>query len=173
MKMCFKCGKEKPLFDFYEHKRMADGYLNKCKECTKSDVSNNYRKNIGYCKEYEKNRAQLPHRIAARNAYASSPRGREVGNRLSRKWAVENPEKRKESLLKWEANNPEKRAAHNAVFLAIQRGVIEKSPCELCGESSAQAHHDDYAKPLNVRWLCSRCHARHHVTVRRCGSVTA
>jgi hypothetical protein len=36
-KICFKCNKVKPLTDYYKHKQMGDGHLNKCKDCTKVD----------------------------------------------------------------------------------------------------------------------------------------
>lgn len=36
-KTCFRCGTERRLSDFYTHPRMADGHLNKCKDCTRQD----------------------------------------------------------------------------------------------------------------------------------------
>ena len=48
--------------------------------------------------------------------------------------------------------------AHQVVFRAVCRGVLKRGLCEVCGSPKVQAHHDDYSKPLEVRWLCVRHH---------------
>lgn len=56
-------------------------------------------------------------------------------------------------------------AAHAAVSAALKNGRLTKGACE---QASAEcrgrviAHHDDYARPLDVRWLCERHHGLHH-----------
>lgn len=56
MKICFKCGKSKPLTDFYKHPQMPDGHVNKCKECNKRDVRKNYAENKTQYQAYDRAR---------------------------------------------------------------------------------------------------------------------
>ena len=53
---------------------------------------------------------------------------------------------------------PEKDRARRAVKHAVKSGKLVKTPCELCGNEKVVAHHDDYSKPLEVRWVCRHCH---------------
>lgn len=46
---------------------------------------------------------------------------------------------------------------------AIRVGQLKKQPCEICGSRKSEGHHDDYGRPLKVRWLCRQHHKNHHV----------
>jgi hypothetical protein len=55
-----------------------------------------------------------------------------------------------------------RRDAVTTVNNAVRDGRLDRQPCEACGAEPAQGHHDDYSKPLEVRWLCPPCHANEH-----------
>lgn len=133
-KECFKCHQVKPLDEFYKHPRMADGHLNKCKECTKRDVQRNCDDHIFEKHEYERKR----------------------GSTTKRK------EQRRESQRRRRARFPEKHSARKKVRRAVASGLLVPKPCEVCGNCQVQAHHDDYSKPLDVRWLCFVHHREVH-----------
>ena len=44
----------------------------------------------------------------------------------------------------------------------IKRGKLIRQPCEICATPKTEPHHDDYSKPLAVRWLCRQHHLDHH-----------
>ena len=69
----------------------------------------------------------------------------------------------KETNRRWYAENRYKAAAHDLVKKAVRAGRLQKKPCEFCGKLDVHAHHDDYDKPLEVRWLC----AFHHKFVHK------
>lgn len=58
--------------------------------------------------------------------------------------------------------HPEKAAAHAALTGAIRRRELVRQPCEVCGAADTEGHHDDYSKPLTVRWLCKAHHLEAH-----------
>ena len=63
------------------------------------------------------------------------------------------------------ANWIEVSRAHAAVAKAIKDGNIIKQPCEVCKSEDAEAHHEDYSKPLDVRWLCRSHHRQRHMEI--------
>jgi len=149
MKVCRECNVEKPLFDFYKHFAMGDGYLNKCKLCVKSRINKHREENIEKIREYDKLRSMLPHRVKARTEYAKT-----VNGKISKQRSMKN----------YHEKFPMKRACHVITGNAIRdKKLIKPSNCSKCdSNTNIQAHHDDYTKPLNVRWLCVKCHVKWH-----------
>jgi len=48
-------------------------------------------------------------------------------------------------------------------------GHIKKpKKCDKCGlKKPIEAHHQNYSKPLKVRWLCRQCHIALHTILRK------
>ncbi len=55
-----------------------------------------------------------------------------------------------------------KKDIHAYTNAAARLGIIIKTPCEICSKPKTEAHHDDYNKPMDVRWLCRKHHNEHH-----------
>lgn len=134
MKRCFRCLKCLPRSEFYRHPSMADGRLGKCKECARADVRKRYRDKREICRRYEKAREQDPQRKLKKLEYQRVYRSR----------------------------NKHKDKARRAVSRAIRSGTLIRQNCEICEAPKTEAHHEDYSKPLQVRWLCFRHHREAH-----------
>lgn len=158
---CKKCGLTKPVSDFYPHQ------CYECKECSKKRIRENRAAKIEYYQAFDKSRANLPHRVEARKSYAETESGKEARNRANKAWQQRNPQLINAKTREYRKNNREKYKAHNAVSVAIIQGILIQKPCESCGASPVHAHHDDYSRPLDVRWLCPPCHAAHHKAERQ------
>lgn len=151
MKVCKKCGVEKDLSDFYKKPRMADGHLNHCIPCVKAYEKQRRLKVIDHLIAYDKARQNLPHRVQARKEYAKTEAGKLA---------------HKKALNTYRVKYPLKHAAKAVVAHAIKLGTITRaSTCSECGsDNKIEGHHDSYLEPLNVRWLCEKCHKAWHKT---------
>lgn len=133
-KKCFKCSEVKDISEFYKHPQMGDGYLGKCKSCTKSDVSKHRLNNLDRIRDYDRSRAKNPERAKA-------------AQEVSARWRQEDSRRIK---------------CHNAVARALRNGTITRKKCSRCDSEKSMAHHESYDHALDVTWLCQPCHKERH-----------
>lgn len=149
-KQCFKCKTVKPLTEYYKHSAMGDGYLNKCKDCTKNDVAQHRLSNIEKIREYDRQRGMLPHRVEARTKYAKTKAGKEA---ITRAHHASN------------SRHPQKRAARILFGNSLRDGKVTPWPvCAVphCCNTKLHGHHPDYSQALSVVWLCQTHHREAH-----------
>ncbi len=142
-KVCHKCKELKDASQFGRSKQCADGLYSYCKACE---------------------RVRSVERKAARNAdpavMTAFLERRRLYSAVSAYWNADGIRAR--AIAKAPSDSV-KRSTHVKVSKATKSGRLIRKSCEICGETRTHAHHDDYAKPLDVRWLCSVHHADWHL----------
>jgi len=127
--------------------------LKTCRQCSSTEPGAKFRKYRHTCQKCESVNAtawakrNMSKKLANNKRYLSSELGKAAVYKSS---------------IRFKEKFPEKRTAHLRVQTAIRNGTLKKKPCEFCSNDKAQAHHTDYSKPLEVNWLCARCHVKLH-----------
>jgi hypothetical protein len=139
MKRCSSCKQEKDQSEFYTDKKAKDGLKSQCKKC--HSLCSVRTRDIDKHRESNKNWMR-------RSKYYTRE---EVRERELLRCRVKN--------RSWHAK------ARNLANRAVDLGfLVRPDVCSVCGAEGVKthAHHDDYSKPLDVRWVCIDCHGKLH-----------
>lgn len=123
-----------------------------CNTCGLKKSKSDFYKGMAYCKsckcaKVRKRRAENP-TVQAYDRLRGKLPHRKADTRMR--------------TIEWRKDNPDGYKAQTAVGNAIRDGKLIKQPCQVCRSEDVEGHHEDYSKPLEVEWLCSR----HHKTER-------
>ena len=137
VKRCTKCLIEKGTHEFNADNQKRDGLRSHCKSCR--SVSG------------------ALYRAANAEKVAESVKA----------WHSKNKSRVAKNMRAYHKREPVKSAARRKAYQAKINGRITvPDECEECGgQSPLDMHHDDYSKPLDVRFLCKPCHWAKHTTI--------
>jgi len=197
MKKCTKCGIEKELSEFTKLKRSRDGLYPQCRTCKLEYWKKNREHELARNKQWKKNNTERvresskkwkkenPEKVKKYKA-ADYQKHKEKRDKSAREYLKKYPEKKKEYAKKsreketfkewrraWdraqEYHKTLEQKARKVVCYAVKNGSLTKpTTCSECqNEGKVEAHHADYEKPLEVVWLCRKCHMAKHKTKRR------
>lgn len=131
-KECSTCELVKPADEYHKDKWRSSGLTSQCKGCRKAKRNTPESKKI--------------HEIILAR-HLQTPKAKKT---------------RKITQAVYYAANLIKRRAKSIVAEAVMAGILVRQSCEICDETKVHAHHDNYAEPLEVRWLCPIHHMAWH-----------
>lgn len=132
---CAQCKVVQPLSCFHKDKNNPDGLYPYCKTCRKQKSRAYYEENVEIL-------------LSKSKIYRKTDRGR-----AARRKEYENEKKKSEYKVHYTLTN------------AVRDGRIEKLDyCTMCSITGVKihGHHYDYTRPLDVVWVCSKCHSWIH-----------
>lgn len=141
MPVCRKCKKDKPedQFNFFNKEKGTRQTM--CRECFSEYNRERYRSNP------EKYKADV------------------------KKYREENTEACFETRLKVWKKNKTLYNARKLTEAALASGKIKRpETCQVCGkapEKRIEAHHENYDKPLDIIWCCTKCHDKLDIARRK------
>ena len=136
-KKCRSCNLVKEDSGFSKEQRNSDGLDSWCKKC-RANKAREYRK---------KNKKKV--------------------NTRKREWRRSRQDIESKQQAERRRKSPDKFKARDVINGLIRSGKLKRqTSCSDCGcKCKPEAHHDDYSKPLEVRWLCKQCHTSKHSEV--------
>jgi hypothetical protein len=169
-KLCKTCNLEKPIDSFYKQKGRKS--MSNCKECRRIIM----RKYEAKFPEKVKATQDLwrknnPEKVKATQVRARKSEAYKLRMELNRE--RDNKKKRdymkteqgriisKNKYLKTKLLSPQKLSARNIIAKAVKRGKLQKlafCTYPACLNEKVEAHHFNYSKELEVKWLCKRHH---------------
>lgn len=142
---CAKCASE--FFGSHSHAKYCSpdcARLGERESWRRYSARNRERRRRYYCEYYRRNARQV---IEKTKAYHRTAAGRLA---------------QKKSDDRQKQVHPERIRARQLVAEALRSGRLKKRPCEKCGSRNVHAHHEDYSRPLVVKWLCEEHHRQIH-----------
>jgi len=139
MKKCSKCRTLKYVSEFHINPSYTDGLSSACDPC---------------CAIKDKDRISC-RILVGHPAYCKAD-----------PWVsdtLRNPKRESERKRAYRFKDKYKYKAQTKVNNAIRDRRLASKPCQICGSTKRiHAHHDDYSKMLDVRWLCPKHHKQWH-----------
>jgi len=180
MKTCTSCKVEKNETEFFRKRNGFEGF---CKECKSSKRKKLWIKNPEKYKElarqsakkaretnpekYREYRDRWNRENRARVTVQARERAKERVESYKatvKRWREKNKDKIHESVKNSIKRNPEKTLSRKLFHYYLKNETLVRNPkCEMCMmECRTEAHHEDYAYPLQVKWVCKPCHGKIH-----------
>lgn len=171
-KFCPKCKENKPMSDFGSSSKSTDGHRCRCRKCESVASLKYYHNNRSKCaathqKWVDNNKDSI--RLYSKKYHEDHVE--EIAEYEKEKLNCPKvKEQYQEYAARYRENNPKKVKAHNAATIALRKGELIKQDCEDCfSDTNIDMHHEDYDKPLDVVWLCRKCHTRRHRDLKELG----
>lgn len=167
MKTCAGCEQDLPDSAFGVNNALPDGLARKCRACTRAYAKAWRKKTLP---AWERKTQQPGYAAQAKKAYwkrhPEKKRARERVKTQRRRWK----EMARRGLATVNFLLPDeilkRRRARKSFAKLVERGVVTRQCCFVCGESNAHAHHADYDRPRDVVWLCKPHHREVHAMVQ-------